>query len=53
MATLNIPTSDQMEKLLDAKMDSDYPAEYVELGENWEIIAAIFFKAGFESSKEQ
>ena len=47
---MNIPTHEQMSEMLGAKLASDYPEECVETGENWELIAEIFYKAGFEAA---
>lgn len=47
---MNIPTNEQMREILSAKLESDYPEECVEIGENWELIAEIFYKAGFEAA---
>ena len=47
---MNIPTNEQIKQILSEKLDSDYPDECVELGENWETIAAIFYKYGFDSA---
>jgi hypothetical protein len=40
---------EQLNKILEEGLAVDHPDESVELGENWEIIAEIFFKAGYES----
>ena len=50
-ALVNIPTHEQMTEILGSKLASDYPDECVENGENWELIAEIFYKAGFEAAK--
>jgi len=49
---MNTPTHEEMEAMLSAKLKSDHPTEYVELGENWELIAEIFYKAGFEAADD-
>jgi hypothetical protein len=38
---------EQLKKILEEGLAADYPDESVELGENWEIIAKIFFHAGY------
>lgn len=47
---MNTPTHEEMEAMLSAKLEADHPGECVELGENWELIAEIFYKAGFEAA---
>lgn len=47
-----IPTNEEMVKILDAGLEDDYPDDSVEMGEGWELIAAVFFKAGYEAAKE-
>lgn len=47
---MNIPTREQMTEILEAKLASEYPDESVENVENWELIAEIFFKAGYEAA---
>lgn len=47
---MNIPTREQMEEILSDKLAKEYPGEGVETGENWELIAEIFFKAGFDAA---
>lgn len=47
---MNIPTHEEMSKILSEKLASDYPDECIELGEAWELIAEIFYKAGFEAA---
>ena len=47
---MNIPTHEQMSEILGQKLASEYPDECVEIGENWELIAEIFFKAGFDAA---
>jgi hypothetical protein len=48
---MNIPDYGQLEEILEASLASDYPEDYVEVGENWEIIAEIFYKVGFERAE--
>ena len=40
------------EQILREKLASDYPDEAIELGENWELIAEIFYKLGYEAAKK-
>lgn len=47
-----LPTNEQMVEILDAGLAEDYPDDSVELGEGWGLIAAVFYKAGFEAGKE-
>ena len=50
---MKIPTDEQMEKLLDEKLASDYPDESIQMGENWELLAEIFYKAGYEAGSKE
>lgn len=50
---MKMPTRKEILEILETKLASDYPDESVESGENWEIIAEIFFKAGFEAAKAE
>lgn len=50
---MNIPTRKQMTEILEQKLASDYPEESVESGENWELIAEIFYKIGFEAANAE
>jgi hypothetical protein len=47
---MNIPTHEEMEKVLEETLASDYPYESVENGENWQLIAEIFFRLGYDSA---
>jgi hypothetical protein len=48
---MNIPDYEQLEEILEASLASDYPESSVGVGENWEIIAEIFYKVGFERAE--
>ena len=39
-----------MEEILSDKLAREHPGWSVECGENWELIAEIFFKVGFEAA---
>ena len=47
---MNMPTLEQMTEILESKLASDYPEECVQNGENWELIAEIFYKLGYEAA---
>lgn len=50
---MKIPTHEEMLEMLELQLASGYEDEYVELGENWEVIAEVFFKAGFEAGRNE
>jgi hypothetical protein len=50
---MRIPTHKEMEKILHDRLESDYPEQYVELGEYWETIAEIFYKEGYKDRGER
>jgi hypothetical protein len=37
--------------MLKGELYINYPEESVELGENWEVIAQIFYKLGYEQAR--
>lgn len=46
-------TYEEAQNLLNEKLETDYPEDSVELGDRWELIAEIFFKAGYEKAKQE
>ena len=38
---MQIPTNEQMDEILNTGLSEDYPDDCVELGEGWQLIAAI------------
>ena len=53
MKKLEIPTTDDLEKILSDALAKDHEDEYVEMGENWELIAEIFYRAGYEKAEKK
>lgn len=45
-----LPTPDEMRLILESNLLADYPEECVEIGENWEIIAVIFYTEGYKAA---
>jgi len=43
---IHLPTPQECHKILEKGLAEDYPEESVELGENWETIALVFYTAG-------
>lgn len=40
------------EQMLDKVLAEKYPEESIEMGENWELIAKIFYDIGFDDGKK-
>lgn len=50
---MDFPTAERIEELegiLSDKLAKNYPDWSVECGENWELIAEIFYQAGIEDA---
>lgn len=45
---MKVPMYEECKEILAQKLAESYCDESVELGENWELIAEIFYKKGFE-----
>ena len=41
------------EQILHETLLEKYPGECVEMGENWELIAKIFYDLGYEEAKNE
>ena len=50
MEKLEIPTTDELEKILSDALVKDHDGDCVEMGENWELLAEIFYRAGYEKA---
>ena len=50
---MNVPSTSEMTKLLGEKLAENYPDDCVELGEQWELIAEIFYKLGFAAANAE
>ena len=48
-----MPDYDELNLMLLSRLARDYPDECVQEGKNWELIAEIFFRAGFENAQDK